>query len=65
MNKKDPIKRNQVWKQKGTNFRILIHSNKGGIMWKCKVLTEKEGVYNGSHTMTEYTLRKRYDLCDI
>lgn len=58
---KIPIKRHQIWKQKGSDFQIYIHSEKNG-KWKCKVLTDKHDVYAGTHTMSRITLWKKFEL---
>ena len=55
------IKLNQIYKQKGHEFYIVISSKKGS-KWGAKVLTNKPGVYKGSHSMNEYTLKAKYEL---
>lgn len=55
------VKRGQIWKQKGHAVTVIITGSNGG-RWKAKVLTDKPGVYNGSHTFTQQTLNARYDL---
>lgn len=55
------IKNGQIWKQKGNNMTIVI-SNKSGGKWKAKVLSEKRGVFKGSHTLASWTLWKRFEL---
>lgn len=55
------IKRNQIWKNKRSDFQILVAGKKGR-KWNCKVLTNKPGVFNGSHTMADITLWKKFDL---
>ena len=32
-----------------------------GMRWKCRKLTKRTGVYNGSHTMSHITLWKNFD----
>lgn len=57
------IKLNQVWKSKLSSFQIVISGKaKESHKWKTKVLTEKPGVFAGSHTMSEHTLWKKFDL---
>jgi hypothetical protein len=58
---KTPIKRGQIWKQKGTSMYVQIIGTSGG-KWKTKVLSDKLGVYKGSHTMTQQTIWSRYEL---
>jgi hypothetical protein len=56
-----PIKRGQVWKQIGHDFQIVVTGKSGG-KWKCKVLTDRPGVFNGTHSMVEFTFWKKYEL---
>ena len=58
---KPPIKLNQIWKSKVHAMRVIICGRKGG-KWKAKVMTDKHDVFNGSHTLSETTLWKRYEL---
>lgn len=55
------IKCNQVWKNKRSSFQILI-THKRGDKWEAKVLTDKTDFYNGTHTMSQYTIWKKFDL---
>jgi len=57
------IRRNQIYKQKGNNFHILIAGRKRD-KWLTKVLTGKPGVYKDTHTMADRTLNKRYELVE-
>lgn len=56
-----PIKRNQIWKNKVSGFQLMVSSKKG-VKWKCKVLTDKHDVYNGTHTMSQFTIWKKFEL---
>lgn len=56
-----PIKVNQIWRNRVSNFQILV-AGKKGVKWNCKVLTEKPDVYNGSHTMSQWTIWKKFEL---
>lgn len=56
-----PIKAHQIWKNKRSSFQILI-THKKGDKWEAKVLTDKEDFYNGSHTMSRYTIWKKFEL---
>lgn len=55
------IRINQVYKNRVSNMQILIAGKKGG-KWKAKVLTEKPGVYAGTHSFAEFTLRHQFIL---
>lgn len=51
----------QVYKAIGNNTQVLIAGKKRS-KWLGKVLTEKPGVFHGTHTLNERTLEKRYEL---
>ena len=56
------IERGQIWQSKGTSgMQVLVHRKVGGGRWKVKKLTNKTGVYNGTHTLTIYTLAKGFE----
>lgn len=57
-----PIKINQIWRNKISNMQVIVTGKKGSFHWKCKVLTDKPDVYNGSHTMSQWILWKRFEL---
>lgn len=57
------VEKGQIWKQKNSNFYLLIAGKKGS-KWNTKVLTDKPGVYNGTHKMSEFILKMRYEICD-
>lgn len=60
---KTPIKKNQVWKNKQSSFQVVISGKANAShKWKAKVLTEKPDVYAGSHTLSQWTLWKKFDL---
>jgi len=57
------IKINQIYKSKKNKNHYVIIVGKGKHdKWKAKVLTDKEGVYNGSHTFADRTLQKMFEL---
>lgn len=58
---KNPIKRGQIWKQKESNFHVVIISEKGG-KYKTKTLTEKENVFGDTHTFSKFTLWRKFTL---
>lgn len=58
---KTAIKLNQIYKSKRSDLTLIVTGRKGG-KYRCKVLTEKPGVFNGSHSMCEQTLRRQYIL---
>ena len=55
------IKPNQIWKQKASNFQIVIDKKKGD-KWQVKVLTNRPGIYRDTHTMSAITIAKRFEL---
>jgi hypothetical protein len=62
-NPKPIIKKNQVWKQKGSTFTLVISGkSKSSHKWKTKVLTQKPDVYAGTHTMSQWTLYSKFEL---
>lgn len=56
-----PIKRHQIWRQKGSDFQIYINRSKNN-KWQVKVLTAKHDVYAGTHTMSSITIWKKFEL---
>lgn len=58
---KHKIQLGQVYRSNNNGLQILVAGKKDA-KWLCKVLTEKPNVYNGSHRMSEYVLRKRFTL---
>lgn len=57
------IKKGLFYKNK-KNGMILEITGKHGDHWKTRVMTEKKGVYAGTHTMPEIILKQRYEICD-
>lgn len=56
------IRINQIYKSRlNRDYRIVVTGKKDA-KWLCKVLTDRHGVYNGSHRMAERTLDKRFEL---
>ena len=55
------VRKNQVWNRKGHSYSIMVNGFKGGKI-KVVILTEKTGVYKGSHTLTPFCLYRNYDL---
>lgn len=60
---KTPIRINQIYKSKKSSLRMIICGKHNG-KWRTKVLTDKEDVFNGSHSVTDQTLRTRYILIE-
>lgn len=58
---KQTIKLNQIWKQKNHEMRVIIVGRKGG-KYRAKVLSDKPGIYKGSHTLASQTLWSKYEL---
>jgi len=55
------IKKGQIWKQKGNSMTVEIVGPKDG-KWKARVLSDRIGMYKGSHTLNERTLWSKYEL---
>lgn len=55
------IKKNQIYKAIGHDYHVIICGKKGS-NWKAKILTDKPGVYRGSHTLNPNTIRYKYEL---
>jgi hypothetical protein len=53
----------QIYINRKNNLQILIAGRKRD-KWLTKVLTEKPGVYNDTHTMSNYTIFKRFTLLE-
>ena len=60
---KPRVKRGQVYKSKYSPLLVEIFK-KHGARWKARVLTTKSKVYNGSHTLSEYSLKSKFRLVD-
>jgi hypothetical protein len=58
------IKLNQIYKQKGHDYYVIITGKRGGSKWLAKVLTRKFNVFNGTHSLNENTINHRYELID-
>lgn len=56
------IQRGQIWKSKTNDMQVEVQRSEGGSLWKVRKLTNKTGKYNGSHTLTVYTLTKGFTL---
>jgi hypothetical protein len=55
------IRRHQIYKAKRSDVVVEISGKNGG-GWRARVLTDKPGVYNGSHTLADRTLKRCYVL---
>lgn len=55
------IKKGQIYKSNSSNVQVEIAGKKCG-KWLAKILTEKAGVYKGSHRFAERTLYKQFTL---
>jgi hypothetical protein len=49
-----------IYRQKKHKMSVEIFG-KAGEKWKARVLTEKPGVYNGSHKLATFTIWKYYE----
>lgn len=56
------IRKGQIWQSKTKDNIQLEICGKKRDKWLTKVLTNKPGVYNGTHTMADYTLYKKFKL---
>lgn len=54
---------NRIYESKIGGIQIMICGKKKD-KYLCKVLTNKPGVYAGTHTMSNYTLKARYRLVE-
>lgn len=54
------IRKGQIYKS-NSNVFVEITGTKGG-KYKARILTEKQGVYRGSHTLSVRVLNKYYEL---
>lgn len=54
-------RKGQIWINKQNGMRLVVAGTKGGML-KAKILTEKPGVYAGSHTLSPQLLKRRYSL---
>lgn len=61
MKNRETIKINQTWRSKKNNYQLLITGKSGG-KFKTKVLTDKPGVFGGSHTMAPQSIWLNYVL---
>lgn len=55
------IKKGQIYKANRNSQQVEIFGKKGG-KWLAKILTEKPGVYHGTHTLAERTIEKQFTL---
>lgn len=53
------VRINQVWQSVQSGMRVEIIGKKGD-KWQTRVLTDRHGVYAGTHTLTIHTLRSKY-----
>jgi len=58
------IRIGQLYRQKRNKMTLEVFGKASKDKWKTRVLTAKPGVYNGSHTMNEFSLRRYYDLIE-
>lgn len=56
------IKKGQIYRKKKGKQQILIFRKFKSSHWKAKVLTDKAGVYNGTHKMLIRVLEKDWEL---
>lgn len=61
MKNKPPIKKGQIWASTKGDSQYEVVS-KDGFKWKLRKLTNRPGVYHGTHTMTPYTIWGNYEL---
>lgn len=51
----------QIYRQKRHKVAVEIFGRSGSDKWKARILTEKPGVYAGSHTLANFTIWKYYE----
>lgn len=57
------IKLHQLYKSRVSALIVEVIGKKGG-KFKTRILTSKYGVYAGTHTLSEQTIAKQYELLD-
>lgn len=60
---KHPIKLREVYQSLPRGYMVEIIGKKGG-KFSARVLTSKQGVYAGSHTLAPWTIYKGYKLVE-
>lgn len=59
------IKVNQIYKHKKTSdYQVEIIGKSRRDKWKARILTNKPGVYNGSHTLSAFTIKRQFELVE-
>lgn len=59
------IRLNQVYRSKRhPNICLEVIGKRKSCKWLTRILTEKPGVYAGSHSMPEFILKKEFELLD-
>lgn len=56
------VQKLQVWYCPYNKLKVQVVGPVGGHKWRTRILTAKRGVYNGTHTLSEKTLAKQYQL---
>lgn len=56
------IKKGQIYRKKKGAQQLLIFRKVKSSHWQAKVLTERAGVYNGTHKMLTRVLEKDWEL---
>lgn len=59
------IKLHQLYKSRRSSMVLEIVGFKKSGKYQARILTDKYGVYAGTHTLTRYTIAKGYMLLDI
>jgi hypothetical protein len=56
------IKKGQIYRKKKGGQQLLIFRKVKSSHWQAKVLTDRPGVYNGTHKMLSQVLIKDWEL---
>ncbi len=52
----------QVYRSKKSNCQVEIIGKAKSDRWKARILSNKPGVYKGTHSLAIFTIYKNYDL---
>lgn len=55
------VKIGQIYKSIHSDMQVVV-KGKSNDKWKTAILTNKPGVYNGSHTLSNYTIKHKFEL---
>lgn len=59
------VRLNQIYQsRRHAHIRVEIVRKAKNDKWKARILTERPGVYSGTHTLAKYTLEKEFTLIE-